>query len=79
MSGLTIGTVAVPLSMALAIATGVPPQLGLYTAIEAGFIIALTGGARFNVSGPTAGFELRVKQLDMGLFLKTRSSQLTNV
>src|SRR5690554_2103963 len=56
MAGLTIGTVAVPLSMALAIATGVPPQHGLYTAIIAGAIIALTGGARFNVSGPTAAF-----------------------
>ncbi|MFW6093652.1 MAG: C4-dicarboxylic acid transporter DauA [Pseudomonadota bacterium] len=56
MAGLTIGTVAVPLSMALAIATGVPPHHGLYTAIVAGAIIALTGGARFNVSGPTAAF-----------------------
>ncbi|XKE47016.1 C4-dicarboxylic acid transporter DauA [Halomonas organivorans] len=56
MAGLTIGTVAVPLSMALAIATGVPPQHGLYTAIVAGAIIALTGGARFSVSGPTAAF-----------------------
>ncbi|PFG10638.1 MULTISPECIES: C4-dicarboxylic acid transporter DauA [unclassified Marinobacter] len=56
MAGLTIGTVAVPLSMALAIATGVPPQHGLYTAIVAGVIIALTGGSRFNVSGPTAAF-----------------------
>lgn len=56
MAGLTVGTVAVPLSMALAIATGVPPQHGLYTAIVAGFLIALTGGTRFNVSGPTAAF-----------------------
>lgn len=56
MAGLTIGTVAVPLSMALAIATGVPPQHGLYTAIVAGAIIALTGGSRYNVSGPTAAF-----------------------
>lgn len=56
MAGLTIGTVAVPLSMALAIATGVPPQYGLYTAIVAGALIAFTGGARFNVSGPTAAF-----------------------
>ncbi|MCK7543760.1 C4-dicarboxylic acid transporter DauA [Marinobacter bryozoorum] len=56
MAGMTVGTVAVPLSMALAIATGVPPQHGLYTAIVAGAIIALTGGARFNVSGPTAAF-----------------------
>ncbi|PXX96332.1 C4-dicarboxylic acid transporter DauA [Halomonas sp. LBP4] len=56
LAGVTIGTVAVPLSMALAIATGVPPQHGLYTAIVAGAIIALTGGSRFNVSGPTAAF-----------------------
>ncbi len=56
MAGLTIGTVAVPLSMALAIAAGVAPQHGLYTAIVAGAIIALTGGSRFNVSGPTAAF-----------------------
>ena len=56
LAGLTIGIVAVPLSMALAIATGVPPQHGLYTAIVAGAIIALTGGSRFNVSGPTAAF-----------------------
>jgi len=56
MAGLTIGVVAVPLSMALAIATGVPPQHGLYTAIVAGAVIALTGGSRFNISGPTAAF-----------------------
>ena len=56
MAGLTIGTVAVPLSMALAIATGVPPQHGLYTAIVAGIIIAISGGTRFSVSGPTAAF-----------------------
>lgn len=56
LAGLTIGTVAVPLSMALAIATGVPPEHGLYTAIIAGALIALTGGSRFNISGPTAAF-----------------------
>lgn len=42
--------------MALAIASGVPPQHGLYTAIVAGIVIALTGGSRFNISGPTAAF-----------------------
>ncbi|WP_168012667.1 C4-dicarboxylic acid transporter DauA [Halomonas salinarum] len=56
LAGLTIGIVAVPLSMALAIATGVAPQHGLYTAIIAGIVIALTGGSRFSVSGPTAAF-----------------------
>lgn len=56
LAGLTLGTIAVPLSMALAIAVGVPPQHGLYTAIVAGAVIALAGGSRFNVSGPTAAF-----------------------
>lgn len=55
-AGLTVGVVALPLSMALAIAVGVPPQYGLYTAIVAGAAIALTGGSRFQVSGPTAAF-----------------------
>lgn len=56
LAGLTVGIVAIPLAMALAIAIGVAPQHGLYTAIIAGFLIALTGGSRFNVSGPTAAF-----------------------
>ena len=56
LAGLTVGTVAVPLSMALAIAAGVPPQHGLYTAIVAGAVAALSGGSRFNVTGPTAAF-----------------------
>jgi SulP family sulfate permease len=51
-----VGTVALPLSMALAIATGVPPQHGLYTAIVAGGLIPLVGGSRVQVSGPTAAF-----------------------
>src|SRR5690606_10836162 len=55
-AGITVGIVALPLSMALAIATGVPPQHGLYTAIIAGIAIALCGGSRLNVSGPTAAF-----------------------
>ncbi|SUT96387.1 putative sulfate transporter YchM [[Actinobacillus] rossii] len=55
-AGLTVGIIAIPLSMALAIASGVPPQHGLYTAIIAGIVIALTGGSRFNISGPTAAF-----------------------
>ncbi|WP_241546782.1 C4-dicarboxylic acid transporter DauA [Thiohalobacter thiocyanaticus] len=56
MAGVTVGIVAVPLAMALAIASGVPPQYGLYTAIIAGLIIALSGGSRFSISGPTAAF-----------------------
>ncbi|MDG4554827.1 MAG: C4-dicarboxylic acid transporter DauA [Candidatus Competibacter sp.] len=56
LAGITVGIVAVPLSMALAIGSGVPPQYGLYTAIVAGLLIALTGGSRYSVSGPTAAF-----------------------
>ncbi len=56
LAGITVGIVAVPLSMALAIGSGAPPQYGLYTAIVAGLLIALTGGSRFSVSGPTAAF-----------------------
>lgn len=55
-AGVTVGIVALPLAMALAIASGVAPQQGLYTAIVAGALIALTGGSRVNVSGPTAAF-----------------------
>ncbi|KPL26841.1 MAG: transporter [Acidithiobacillales bacterium SM1_46] len=56
LAGLTVGVIALPLSLALAIASGAPPQHGLYTAIVAGIVIALSGGSRLNVSGPTAAF-----------------------
>jgi sulfate permease, SulP family len=56
LAGLAVGIIAVPLSLALAIASGVPPQHGLYTAFVGGALIALAGGSRFNVSGPTAAF-----------------------
>src|SRR5690606_7025345 len=55
-AGITVGIIAIPLAMALAIASGVPPQYGLYTAMVAGVVIALTGGSRYSVSGPTAAF-----------------------
>ncbi len=56
LSGLTVGIIALPLSMALAIATGVPPELGLYTAIIAGTFAAIFGSSKVNISGPTAAF-----------------------
>jgi len=56
LSGLTVGIIAIPLAMALAIAIGAPPQYGLYTVLIAAPLIALTGGSRFNISGPTAAF-----------------------
>ncbi|MBL8743610.1 MAG: C4-dicarboxylic acid transporter DauA, partial [Myxococcales bacterium] len=55
-AGLVVGVVALPLSMALAIAVGVPPQHGLYTAIFAGALCAALGGSKFQVTGPTAAF-----------------------
>lgn len=59
-AGITVGIIAIPLAMALAMAlaigSGVPPQYGLYTSAVAGIVIALTGGSRFSVSGPTAAF-----------------------
>lgn len=56
LAGITVGIIAIPLAMALAIAVGVAPQHGLYTGIIGGLIIALAGGSRFNISGPTAAF-----------------------
>ncbi len=56
LAGLVVGIVALPLSMALAIASGVPPQHGLYTAVVAGAVAALAGGSKFQVTGPTAAF-----------------------
>jgi sulfate permease, SulP family len=56
LAGLTVGVIALPLSMALAIASGVAPQHGLYTAMIAGLFIAVFGGSKVNISGPTAAF-----------------------
>ncbi len=56
LGGLTVGVVALPLTIALAIASGVKPEQGLYTAIFAGFVIALLGGTRAQISGPTGAF-----------------------
>src|SRR5919199_3077909 len=56
LSGLTVAIVALPLSMAIAIASGVTPDRGLYTAIVAGFIISALGGSRFQIGGPAGAF-----------------------
>lgn len=55
-AGVIVAIIALPLSIALAIASGVKPENGLITAIVAGFAIALLGGSRVNISGPTAAF-----------------------
>jgi sulfate permease, SulP family len=56
MAGIIVGLVAIPLAMALAVATGVPPQHGLYTAVFGGLIVALLGGSCTQITGPTAAF-----------------------
>jgi SulP family sulfate permease len=56
LSGLTVAIVALPLSMAIAIASGVTPDRGLYTAVVGGFIVSLLGGSRFQVGGPAGAF-----------------------
>src|SRR6202166_3362604 len=56
MAGITVGFVALPLAMAFAIASGVPPQDGLYCAIVAGFVISALGGSKAQIGGPTGAF-----------------------
>jgi sulfate permease, SulP family len=56
LAGVVVGIVAIPLALAFAIASGVPPERGLYTAIVAGFIISAIGGSRVQIGGPTGAF-----------------------
>ncbi|MBR6241931.1 MAG: STAS domain-containing protein [Ruminococcus sp.] len=55
-SGIIVAIIALPLSIALAIASGVRPEQGIYTAIAAGFIVSFLGGSRVQIAGPTAAF-----------------------
>ncbi|MCA1262924.1 sodium-independent anion transporter, partial [Nitratireductor aquimarinus] len=55
-AGLTVAIIALPLSMAIAIASGVPPERGLYTAIVGGFLVSALGGSRFQIGGPAGAF-----------------------
>ena len=55
-AGLIVAVIALPLSIALALASGVGPEQGVYTAIVAGFIISFLGGSRVQIAGPTAAF-----------------------
>lgn len=75
-AGIIVAIIALPLSIALALASGVEPACGVYTAIAAGFVVALLGGSRVQIAGPTAAFATIVativatKGMD-GLFLAT--------
>jgi SulP family sulfate permease len=62
-AGLTVAIVALPLSMAIAIGSGVGPERGLYTAIVGGFLVSLLGGSRFQIGGPAAAFIVLVASI----------------
>jgi SulP family sulfate permease len=55
-AGITVGLVALPLAMAFAISSGMPPQAGIYTAIATGFVISVLGGSTVQIGGPTGAF-----------------------
>lgn len=59
-AGLTVAIIALPLSMAIAIASGATPAQGLYTAIVGGFLVSLLGGSRFQIGGPAGAFIILV-------------------
>ena len=75
-AGIIVAIIALPLSIALALASGVEPACGVYTAIAAGFVVSLLGGSRVQIAGPTAAFATIVagvvatQGMD-GLFLAT--------
>lgn len=80
-AGLTVAIVALPLSMAIAIASGVTPDRGLYTAIVGGFLVSALGGSRFQIGGPAGAFIVLVAATVMrhgidGLILATFLSGL---
>lgn len=75
-AGLTVGLVALPLAMAFAISSGVPPQAGIYCAIVAGFLISALGGSMTQIGGPTGAFVVVVSSIVQkhgidGLFMCT--------
>jgi sulfate permease, SulP family len=76
LAGLTVAIVALPLSMAIAIASGVGPERGLYTAIVGGFLVSALGGSRYQIGGPAGAFIVLVSACVMatgvqGLILAT--------
>ncbi|MFN4058454.1 MAG: SulP family inorganic anion transporter [Roseinatronobacter sp.] len=70
LAGLTVAIVALPLSMAIAIASGVGPERGLYTAIVGGFLVSLLGGSRFQIGGPAGAFIVLVSACVMAIGLE---------
>ncbi len=70
LAGLTVAIVALPLSMAIAIASGVGPERGLYTAIVGGFLVSALGGSRYQVGGPAGAFIVLVSACVMAVGLQ---------
>jgi SulP family sulfate permease len=75
-AGVTVGLVALPLAMAFAIASGLPPQSGIYCAIVAGFLVSALGGSRTQIAGPTGAFVVVISGIVLrhgvgGLFVCT--------
>lgn len=68
-AGLTLAIISIPLGMAFAIASGVSPAQGLYTAVVAGFFIALLGGCRYQIGGPTGAFVVHYFQYVAAVWL----------
>ena len=58
LAGITVGVVALPLAMAFAIASGLKPEAGIFTAIIAGGLISLLGGSRIQIGGPAGAFKI---------------------
>ena len=71
-AGITVGIVALPLAMAFAIASGVPPQAGIFTAVIAGFIVSALGGTKVCIGGPTGAFIVIL----YGIYLKYGTANL---
>ncbi len=70
LAGLTVAIVALPLSMAIAIASGVGPERGIFTAIVGGFLVSLMGGSRFQIGGPAGAFIVLVSATVMQIGLE---------
>src|SRR5262245_13146929 len=63
LAGVTVGLVALPLAMAFAMSSGLPPRMGLVTAVVAGFLISALGGSRVQIGGPTGAFVVVVSSI----------------
>jgi SulP family sulfate permease len=70
LAGLTVAIVALPLSMAIGVASGVPPERALYAAIIGGFLVSVLGGSRFQIGGPAGAFIVLVGLSGLGTLIR---------